>query len=105
MGSLYLKILTKLILATHVHSTSNAMLCLLAYSKSIFAVDFPPQLIVMSCLQPPDHTIIIDDIPVYFLGRQKQLEDKLKSINPNYTLTYYKSIDREQDYVLAAYVE
>jgi hypothetical protein len=52
-----------------------------------------------------DHTIIIDDIPVYFLGRQKQLEDKLKSINPNYTLTYYKSIDREQDYVLAAYVE
>ena len=52
-----------------------------------------------------DHTIIIDDIPVYFIGRVAQLEAKLKSINPDYTLTYYKSIDREQDYVLAAYIE
>ena len=52
-----------------------------------------------------DHTIIIDDIPVYFAGRIQQLENKLKSINPDYTLTYYKSIDREQDYVLAAYIE
>jgi len=52
-----------------------------------------------------DHTIIIDDIPVYFRGRVAQLEAKLKSINPDYTLTYYKSIDREQDYVLAAYIE
>lgn len=52
-----------------------------------------------------DHTIVIDDIPVYFLGREKVLEEKLLSINPNYTLQYYKSINPTDDYVLVAYVE
>ena len=52
-----------------------------------------------------DHTIIIDDVPTYFKGREKMLEDVLLSINPDYTLKYYKSINPDDDYVLAAYVE
>ena len=52
-----------------------------------------------------DHTIIIDDVPTYFKGREKMLEDTLLSINPDYTLKYYKSINPDDDYVLAAYVE
>ena len=52
-----------------------------------------------------DHTIIIDDVPTYFKGREKMLEDVLLSINPEYTLKYYKSINPDDDYVLAAYVE
>ena len=48
---------------------------------------------------------MIDDIPVYFLGREKVLEEKLLSINPNYTLQYYKSINPTDDYVLVAYVK
>ena len=52
-----------------------------------------------------NHTIIIDDVPTYFKGREKMLEDVLLSINPDYTLKYYKSINPDDDYVLAAYVE
>ena len=52
-----------------------------------------------------DHTIIIDDVPTYFKGREKMLEDVLLAINPDYTLKYYKSINPDDDYVLAAYVE
>ena len=53
-----------------------------------------------------DHTIIIDDVPEYFKGKDKtKLETKLLAINPNYKLQYYKSINRTDDYVLAAYVE
>lgn len=52
-----------------------------------------------------NHTIVIDDIPIYFKGREKQLEEKLLSINPDYTLKYYKSINPVDDYVLAAFVE
>ena len=53
-----------------------------------------------------DHTIIIDDVPEYFKGADKfRLEKELLSINPNYKLQYYKSINRTDDYVLAAYIE
>jgi hypothetical protein len=52
-----------------------------------------------------DHTIIIDDVPTYFAGREKILENTLLSINSDYTLKYYKSINPDDDYVLAAYIE
>ena len=53
-----------------------------------------------------DHTIIIDDVPEYFKGADKfRLEKELLAINPNYKLQYYKSINRTDDYVLAAYIE
>jgi len=52
-----------------------------------------------------DHTIVIDDIPVYFSGKEKKLEEKILSINSNYKIDYYKSINPVDDYVLAAYIE
>ena len=53
-----------------------------------------------------DHTIIIDDVPEYFKGKDKvKLENKLFSINPDYQLKYFKSINPNDDYVLAAYIE
>ena len=51
-----------------------------------------------------DHTIVIDDIPIYFSGREDQLMDKIRSINPDYQFTYYKSINPVDDYILVAYV-
>ena len=53
-----------------------------------------------------DHTIIIDDVPEYFKGADKfRLDKELLAINPDYKLQYYKSINRTDDYVLAAYIE
>ena len=52
-----------------------------------------------------NHTIIIDDIPVYFGGKEKKLEAKIKSINEDYVIEYYKSINPEDDYILAAYIK
>jgi len=54
-----------------------------------------------------NHTILIDDIPIYF--DPKQVEDKLLEINPNYTFTYENAINESngdiyQDYQLAAYI-
>ena len=51
-----------------------------------------------------DHTIVIDDIPIYFSGREDQLMDKIRGINPDYQFTYYKSINPVDDYILVAYV-
>ena len=51
-----------------------------------------------------DHTIIIDDIPVYFSECKDQLKNKILSINPDYKFTYYKSLDIYQDYILIAYI-
>ena len=56
-----------------------------------------------------DHTIIIDDIPVYFSGQVAALEEKLLSINNDYTIEYFP-VDlggekgRVDDYELVAYV-
>ena len=52
-----------------------------------------------------DHTIVIDDIPVYFSGKEKKLEQKILSINIDYKITYYKSINPIDDYVLVAYID
>ena len=52
-----------------------------------------------------NHTIVIDDIPVYFSGKEKKLEEKIVSINPDYKIDYYKSINPIDDYVLVAYIE
>jgi hypothetical protein len=49
-----------------------------------------------------DHTIIIDDIPIYFAGKEKELEQKILSINKNYKIEYYKSINEFDDYILVA---
>ena len=51
-----------------------------------------------------DHTIVIDDIPIYFSGREDQLMDRIRDINPDYQFTYYKSINPVDDYILVAYV-
>ena len=53
------------------------------------------------------HTILIDDIPIYF--DSKQVEDKLLKINPNYIFTYENAVnegngDVYQNYRLAAYI-
>ena len=56
-----------------------------------------------------DHTIIIDDIPVYFVGKVAALEQKLLSINEDYIIEYFP-VDlggergRVDDYELVAYV-
>ena len=52
-----------------------------------------------------NHTILIDDIPVYFAGKEKKLEEKIRSINEDYVIEYHKSINDVQDYILAAYIK
>ena len=56
-----------------------------------------------------DHTIIIDDIPVYFPGREELLEEKLYSINKDYNIEYFPldmgSKGRIDGYELVAYIE
>ena len=52
-----------------------------------------------------DHTILIDDIPVYFNDKRESLEKKIKSINKDYTIEYHKSINPDLDYILAAYIK
>jgi|TARA_B100000131_G_scaffold280219_1_gene285913 hypothetical protein len=52
-----------------------------------------------------DHTILIDDIPVYFNDKKESLEKKIKSINKDYTIEYHKSINPDLDYILAAYIK
>lgn len=54
-----------------------------------------------------NHTILIDDIPIYF--NPQQVESKLLEINPNYTFTYENAVnegngDVYQNYRLAAYI-
>ena len=54
-----------------------------------------------------NHTIIIDDIPLYF-GDGKNLENVIMSINPNYKIIRVTSNlfdPRYEDYVLIAYVD
>lgn len=53
-----------------------------------------------------NHTILIDDVPIYF--DPKQIEDKLLEINPNYIFAYENGVNESngdvwQDYRLAAY--
>jgi len=52
-----------------------------------------------------NHTIVIDDVPVYFSGKEKKLEEKILSINSDYKITYYKSLNPVDDYILVAYVD
>jgi len=54
------------------------------------------------------HTILIDDIPIYF--DPKQVESKLLEINPNYTFVYENALnasngDVYKNYHLAAYIK
>jgi hypothetical protein len=53
------------------------------------------------------HTILIDDIPIYF--DPKQVEDELLKINPNYVFTYENALNENngdiyKNYRLTAYV-
>ena len=55
-----------------------------------------------------NHTIIVDDIPLYFADKKNKLEQKLRSINENYSIFYfpvYMSRELVEDYQLLAYVE
>ena len=59
-----------------------------------------------------DHTIVIDDIPIYFSRTHsarsghttEDLKARILDINPEYKFTYYKSINPDDDYILVAYV-
>ena len=52
-----------------------------------------------------NHSILIDDVPIYFAGEmKKKLKNKLLSINPNYTIVEYQIRD-DVGYVMGAYVE
>jgi hypothetical protein len=56
-----------------------------------------------------NHTIIVDDIPVYF--NSKQVEDKILEINPNYQFIYEDVLNESnltdvyQNYDLVAYIK
>jgi hypothetical protein len=56
-----------------------------------------------------NHTIIVDDIPVYF--NSKQVEDKILEINPNYQFIYEDALNESnltdvyQNYDLVAYIK
>jgi hypothetical protein len=55
-----------------------------------------------------EHTILIDDIPIYF--DPKQVEEKLLEINPNYVFTYENALNGSngnvyKDYHLVAYIK
>tara|TARA_R100000742_G_C4275470_1_gene95960 strand:- start:792 stop:1334 length:543 start_codon:yes stop_codon:yes gene_type:complete len=52
-----------------------------------------------------NHSILIDDVPVYFSETKQQLKDKILSINPDYTIVEYQTINDHKDYVIGAYIE
>jgi len=62
-----------------------------------------------------DHTIIIDDIPVYFSNKKQKLEELILSINSSYKIEYlpvyfgeepnYTTHRLVNDYQLLAYIE
>lgn len=47
------------------------------------------------------HTIIIDDVPIYF--REKDLKDKLLEINPNYSFSYENAVNMNNNEVYENY--
>ncbi|MFA5395407.1 MAG: hypothetical protein WC346_05235 [Methanogenium sp.] len=50
-----------------------------------------------------NHTIIIDDIPLYFIGENKtKLENTIKTINPNYIIEY-NPMHNQEEYQLIAH--
>lgn len=49
-----------------------------------------------------DHNIVIDDIPLYFGGRETELENAILDINKNYKITYEDIHQDGRDYVLVA---
>ena len=51
-----------------------------------------------------DHSILIDDIPVYFSNSKEELKDKILSINPDYKIMEYQTINEHKDYVIGAYI-
>ena len=55
-----------------------------------------------------NHTILIDDVPIYF--DPKQVEDALLEINPNYIFSYENALNENngdvyKNYQLAAYIK
>jgi hypothetical protein len=52
-----------------------------------------------------NHSILIDDVPVYFSHNKQELKDKILEINPDYTIVEYQTINDHKDYVIGAYVE
>lgn len=51
------------------------------------------------------HTIMVDDMRLmdgdHFLVTREEIEQKIKEINPNYTLTYYKDAHDDKDVLVA----
>lgn len=45
-----------------------------------------------------DHVIMIDDLPIYFSGKYRQLEETILKINPDYRFEY--GFTREKEYIL-----
>ena len=52
-----------------------------------------------------NHSILIDDVPVYFSQNKQELKDKILSVNPDYTIVEYQTINVHKDYVIGAFVE
>lgn len=51
-----------------------------------------------------DHTILIDDIPIYFSGREAQLRKKLLDINPDYEIVMLETLDNGIPHVMGAFL-
>jgi len=52
-----------------------------------------------------NHSILIDDVPVYFSENKEELKQKILSINPDYKIVEYQTINDHKDYVIGAYIE
>jgi len=53
-----------------------------------------------------NHSILVDDIPIYFTGGKKQqLIDKILSINSNYVFELFTLNINQLDYQLGAYIK
>lgn len=52
-----------------------------------------------------NHSIVIDDIPIYFSNSRQKLEDKIKEINPEYEISYEDIRGDGSEYVLVAIIK
>lgn len=52
-----------------------------------------------------DHSILIDDIPIYFSENREELKQKILSINPEYKIIEYQTNHGSDFDVLGAYIE
>lgn len=63
------------------------------------------ELDIIATSEIKDHSILIDDIPIYFPHNKEELKEKILSINPNYKIIEYQTNHGSDCDVLGAYIK